>query len=52
MVRLVREVRGIIRFALAYTLMWAGVALTGTAGALALVAAAGLLLSLAKGGES
>lgn len=41
-----------IRFALAYALMWCGVILSGTMGALALVAAAGLLLSLAKGGES
>jgi glucose-6-phosphate-specific signal transduction histidine kinase len=40
-----------IRFVLAYSLMWAGVVLSGTLGALALVAAAGLLLSLARGGD-
>lgn len=40
-----------IRFLLAYALCWAGVVLSGTLGAIALVAAAGLLLSLARGGD-
>jgi hypothetical protein len=40
-----------IRFCLAYALCWAGVILSGTAGAMALVAAALLFLSLAREGD-